>query len=40
MTFHIAMYFSMQLDRQLFSRDDMEVSGAGTHASKQCSLIF
>lgn len=32
-TFHMAMYFSMQLDRQLLSLEDMEEPGAGMQAS-------
>lgn len=40
MTFHMLMYFSMQLDRQVLSCDEKELPGAGTQASKQFWLIF
>lgn len=38
--FQNEMYFSMHWDRQVSSLEDMEEPGAGTQASKQCSLTF
>ena len=38
--FHIEMYFSMHIDRQVSSWEEREVPGLGMQRSKQCSFSF
>lgn len=38
--FHMEMYFSMQVERQVCSLEESDEPGVGMHLSKQCSLSF